>query len=165
MYLGARLELKTLNGKNVWTMCSKDYVKFAVSNIEGQLQSKHMRLLKEALTPMNSDYIPELDTSSELSLENITFFQEIIGMLRWAIEIGRVDIHTEVSLLSSYQAAPREGHLEQLLRIVAFLKRKPKLTLYFDHKEARLDENMFNGSDRMQFLDHYRDAKEELPGR
>ena len=143
MYLGARLELKTLNGKDVWRMCSKDYMKLAVSNIEGQLQSKHMRLPKKALAPMNSDYIPELDTSSELSSENITFFQEIIGMLRWAIEIGRVDIHTEVSLLSSYQAAPREGHLEQLLRIVAFLKRKPKLTLYFDPKEAKLDEHRY----------------------
>ena len=86
-------------------------------------------------------------------------------MLRWAIEIGRVDIHTKVSLLSSYQAAPSEGHLEQLLRIVAFLKRKPKLTLYFDPKEARLDENMFNGNECTQFLDHYRDAKEELPDR
>ena len=114
---------------------------------------------------MISDYIPELDTSPELSPENITFFQEIIGMFRWTIKIGRVDIHTEVSLLSSYQAAPREGHLEQLLRIVAFLKRNPKLTLYFDPTEARLDENKFNGSDRTQFLDHYRDAKEELPER
>ena len=38
---------------------------------------------------MNSDYIPELDTSPELSPENITFFQEIIGIVRWAIEIGR----------------------------------------------------------------------------
>ena len=56
-------------------------------------------------------------------------------------------------------------HLEQLLRIVAFLKRRAKLTLYFDPKEARLDENMFNGNDRIQFLDHYRDAKEELPDR
>ena len=158
MYLGARLELKTLNGQSVWTMCSKDNVKLAVSNIEGQLQSKHMKLPKKTLTPMISDYIPELDTSPELSSDNVTFFQEIIGMLRWVIEIERVDIHKEVSLLSSYQAAPREGHLEHLLRIVAFLKRKPKLTLYFYPNEAKLDENMFNGSDRMQFLDHYRDA-------
>ena len=72
-------------------------------------------------------------------------------MLRWAIEIGRVDTHMEVSLMSSYQAVPREGQLEQLLRIVAFLKRRLKLTLYFDPKEARLDEKMFNGSERTQF--------------
>ena len=101
MYLGARLELKTLNGKDVWRMCSKDYMKLAVSNIEGQLQSKHMRLPKKALAPMNSDYIPELDTSSELSSENITFFQEIIGMLRWAIEIGR-----ELTFIQKYHYYP-----------------------------------------------------------
>ena len=58
--------------------------------------------------------------------------QEIIGMLRWAIKIGRVDTNTEISLLSSFQASPREGHLNQLLRIIAFLKRKPKPALYFD---------------------------------
>ena len=51
MYLGARLELKTLNGQDSWEMCSKDYVKLAVPNIEEQLRSKHMRLPKKALTP------------------------------------------------------------------------------------------------------------------
>ena len=28
-----------------------------------------------------------------------------------------------------------------------------------------IDENMFNGSSKEQFLDHYRDAVEELPDR
>jgi hypothetical protein len=53
-------------------------------------------------------------------------YQELIGELRWAIEIGRVDILHEVSLLSSHQASPRRGHLEQLIHIFSFLKRKPK---------------------------------------
>ena len=165
MYLGARLEKKILNGKDIWTMASKDYIKLAISNIEGQLKEKRMKLPSKAITPMENNYIPELDATPELDCENITFYQEIIGMLRWAVEIGRVDINTEISLLSSYQAAPREGHLEQLLRIVAFLKRKPKLTLYFDPAQANVDENMFNGSNKEQFKDHYRDAVEELPSR
>ena len=165
MYLGARLEKKQLNGKEVWTMCSKDYVKLAISNIEGRLKNKRMKLPSKAITPMDSSYIPELDDTPELDSGNITFYQEIIGMLRWAIEIGRVDINTEISLLSSFQAAPREGHLNQLLRILAFLKKKPKLTLYFDPAQAKLDENMFSGSDYTQFKDHYRDAVEELPDR
>ena len=80
MYLGARLELKLLNGQEVWTMCSRDYVKLAVTNIEGQLQKKHMRLPKKTLTPMSNDYIPELDTLPQLSSEDITFYQEIIGV-------------------------------------------------------------------------------------
>ena len=34
---------------------------------------------------MSSDYIPELDTSPKLDRDDITFYREIIGMLRWAI--------------------------------------------------------------------------------
>lgn len=60
---------------------------------------------------------------------------------------------------------PREGHLNQLSRIVAFLKRKPKLTLYFDPAQAQVDEGMFNGNNPEQFKDHYRDTVEELPDR
>ena len=111
MYLGARLKLKQLNGKKVWTMCRKDYVKVAINNIEGQLKNKRMKLPGKATTPTDNKYIPELDDNPELHDNDITFYQEIIGMLRWAIEIGRVDINTEISLLSSFQVAPREGHL------------------------------------------------------
>ena len=81
------------------------------------------------------------------------------------MEIGRVDILHEVSLLSSYQASPRASHLEQLLHIFAFLKKKPKLTLYFDPEEPKIDPDTFNGSTKAEFQDIYRDAKEQLPDR
>ena len=122
-------------------------------------------LTKKAVTPMSSEYRPETDASDELDTDNITFFQEIIGILRWMIELGRVDIHVEVSLLSSYQASPRLGHLEQALHIVAYIRRKPKLTLYFDPDYPIIDENCFTGNTASAFQDHYRDAKEELPAR
>ena len=91
-------------------MNSKDYIKLTVANVETQLSNKGMRLPTKVTTPINNVYSPELDVSEELDEENITLYQEIIGMLRWAIEIGRVDINFEVSLLSSYQAAPRVGN-------------------------------------------------------
>ena len=165
MYLGARLERKSLNGKWMWTMCSRDYIKLSVTNIEERANKMGMKIPSKVTTPMINGYIPETDVTKELDKNGITFYQEIIGMMRWAIEIGRVDINTEIALLSSHQAAPREGHLEQLLHIVAFLKKRPKLTLYFDPSRAMIDENMFNGSGREQFKDHYRDAEEELPDR
>ena len=55
-------------------------------------------------------------------------FQELIGELRWAIEIGRVDIHTEVSMLLAYQASPRQGHLEQVIHIYIWLFKKVRKT-------------------------------------
>ena len=67
--------------------------------------------------PITSNYVPELENTPELESDGIVFFQELIGVLRWAIEIGRFDIQTEVSILSSFQAAPRQGHLEQVIHI------------------------------------------------
>ena len=159
MYLGVLLEKKKLNGRKVWTMNSKDCIKLAIANVEGQLRKRGLRLPTKVTTPMNSTFSPELDISEELDGEDITFYQEIIGMLRWAIEIGRVDINFEISLLSSYQAAPRTGHLEQLLHILAFLKKKPKLTIYFDPSEAIIDKSMFKQDASEQLKDHYSHAE------
>jgi hypothetical protein len=38
---------------------------------------------------MRSDYKPELDTSTELAAEGHSNYQELIGILRWAIKLGR----------------------------------------------------------------------------
>ena len=72
-------------------------------------------------------------------------YQELVGELRWEIEIGRFDIGHEVSVLSSYQAAPRDGHLQHILHVFAFLKKNPKLTLYFDPNPAIIDPASFTG--------------------
>ena len=162
-YLGAKLQEKVINERKVWTMTSKDYIKLAIDNLETQLKKRNMKLPSRSTTPMVSEYIPELDISEELCPDDITFFQELIGILRWAVEIGRVDILTELSMLSTYQAAPRQGHLEQVLHIFAFLKKNPKLTLYFDHTEPVLDSSMFNNSTPEAFKEIYRDAQEEVP--
>ena len=76
MYLGAKLEEKILNGRKVWTMTSKDYVKLSIGNVEMQVKKRNMRFPSRAVTPMVADFIPELDTSPELSTEDITFYQE-----------------------------------------------------------------------------------------
>ena len=162
-YLGAKLQKKDLNGRKVWTMSSTDYIKSAVENVEEQLKKKGDRLPTRAVTPMSQGYQPETDSSAELDADGITTFQELIGILRWAVEIGRVDILTEISMLSTYQASPREGHLEQIHHIFAFLKKKPKLTLYFDPQEPNIDPAWFHGDTVEAFKDQYRDAKEELP--
>ena len=52
-----------------------------------------------------------MDVTIELKANGVQWYQEIIWQLRWAIEIGRVDILLEVSLLSQHIALPREGHL------------------------------------------------------
>jgi hypothetical protein len=82
-------------------------------------------------------------------------------MLRWATELGRVDILFEVSILSQYQASPREGHLGQVMHIFAFLMKKPKLSIYLDLSLPNIDYGDFR-TKREDFAEQYRGAEEPM---
>ena len=156
-YLGTTIKKKDLNGKKVWMMLSQEYLKNAIKTVEDQIKKKGCRLPARVTTPMSSGYYPETDLSTELDQEGTNLFQELIGILCWTVEIGRVDILTELSMLLSYQASPCEGHLEQIYHIFAFLKKNPKMTLYFDLSEPLIDPSWFSGDDKDAFQDQYRD--------
>eukprot|EP00978_Attheya_sp_CCMP212_P036199 scaffold162480_cov26-Attheya_sp.AAC.1 len=57
--------------------------------------------------PTSPGYRPELGP------EKANYYQNLIGVLRWAVELGHIDIHVEVALLSLHLAMPRKGHLDQ----------------------------------------------------
>ena len=73
---------------------------------------------RKAENPFEMGYDQELHTSSELDPDAASYYLTIIGILRWMIELGRINIITEVLILSSYVALPREGHLEAALYVV-----------------------------------------------
>ena len=100
--LDARLQKKVINGWDCWTVMSLDYVKAAVGTVEEATKKITRQLPNKVLTPMAKSYLPELDATKELKPDNIQSFQELIVMLRWATEIGRVDVLLETSLLSQY---------------------------------------------------------------
>ena len=52
----------------------------------------------------NLHYRPDIDVKDECSNSQIQFFQNIIGILRWTVELGRIDIDYEISVLSRYLA-------------------------------------------------------------
>jgi hypothetical protein len=161
MYLGARLQKKVMNGTDCWTMTSDDYVKTAIRNLEERLAKSGDFLPTRCDTPLASNARPELDTSAELSAEGIQHYQELIGVLRWATELGRVDILHEVSVLSTHMALPRIGHLKHVYHIFGYLKKNPKRTLAFDPSYPVGDfESRFVQYD---WTDFYRDAEDKIP--
>ena len=81
----------------------------------------------------------------------------------WAVKLGRVDIYHEVSLLSQYLAAPRQGHLEALYNVFAYLKSHRRFNIVFNPKDIRLDESAFANVDVKARQDFYGDVAEELP--
>ena len=97
--------------------------------------------------PLSNGYKPEMDCTAELKAEGVQQYQEIVGQLRWAVELGRVDILLETSLMSSYLAMPREGHLEQLLHIVGYLKSHKKMRILFDASHSKIKESWFQEYD------------------
>ena len=73
-------------------MLSEAYCKSAVKNIEQKLSKDGKRLPSKCDTPIELAYQPELDSTAELKAEGVQYYQELVGVLRWAVELGRVDI-------------------------------------------------------------------------
>jgi hypothetical protein len=122
--LGAKLKKTVLpNGVVAWGMRSSKYVQSDVQNIKeymAALPGDHM-LEKKASGPFTGGYKPEIDESPELDPTRANFYQLQIGILLWCVELGRIDIITEVSMLSTHLCLPREGHLEADFHVCAYL--------------------------------------------
>ena len=60
---------------------------------------------------MATIYYPSADVTKEMNAEGLQVYQDSIGILSWEVEIGRLDILLEVSLLLSQLALTLLGHL------------------------------------------------------
>ena len=97
------------------------------------LQAEGRNLKTTATSPFSTTaYRPETDTTDECDPEMASRYAQLIGVLRWAIELGRLDIYTEVSLPSQHLALPRVGHLETVYHVLAYLNKHKKSSIIFD---------------------------------
>jgi hypothetical protein len=64
-------------------------------------------LMKKASGQFAGGYKPELDESPKLDPTRANFYQSQIGIMRWCVELGRIDIITEVSMFFTYICLPR----------------------------------------------------------
>jgi hypothetical protein len=81
-------------------------------------------------------------------------------VLRWIVELGRIDVHIHTAMMSAYMMQPREGHLKEVLHMFAYLKYHPNAIMIFDDLEVQWDSESFPKHD---WTNYYRDAKEKLP--
>ena len=73
---------------------------------------------QKAKNPFKIGYDPELDTSPALDPDAVSYYLTCIGVLWWMIELGKIDIITELLFLSSHVALLREGHLEAAVHVM-----------------------------------------------
>ena len=116
-----------------------------MSNVKNQWNVAYpgQKWPKRAATPFVKDYVPELDVSEELGATEANYYQSLIGIVRWMIDLGRIEIITEFSLLSSFLASPRRGHIEAVFHIFAYLDRKHNARMVFDPTYPNIDMSVF----------------------
>ena len=112
--------------------------------------------------PLPENCHPETDTSPELDEDGQSRYQSLIGMLQWAVTLGRFDIACAVMTMSRFRAAPRKTHLDLLLHVFGYLRNHPNGSIRFrtgipDH------ERDFKPVEREWSKMVYGEPEEELP--
>lgn len=110
-------------------------------------------------------YCPEIDVSSELNATDAAYYQLLIGILRWMVKLGRVEICTEVLMLLLCLALPRVGPRQQLFRMFLHLEKQHNSVMVFDHTEPDIDMSEFPRQewDNTVYANEMGELKEEIP--
>ena len=92
-----------------------------------KLKETYIRLFntepfKGLKTPLEKNDHPELDMTDILEGQQVNHYLTMVGQ-QWLITLGRFDIHAQVISMSRFRAQPRQGHLERLKRIYAYVIR------------------------------------------
>ena len=131
------------NSQKCWAFGLTQYVRAAVDNVEEYIGTKGQKLQPKAKTLLSSKYRPEVDISDELDEDEASYLQSLIGVLRLIVELGRVNICCKLSMLSSHLALPRQGHLEEVLHMFAYLKSHTNSEMVFDPSRVEFDKTPF----------------------
>ena len=163
IYLGAKLRKVTLNnGVQCWALSPTKYINEALATAAAYVKKEYGidKFPKTGSGPWPNGYVPETDESKELDPKKANYYQSIVGIMNWIVELGRVDIITEVSTLASHMALPREGHFDAALHVLGYLKRKANARMVFDPTYPDIDQDQFTTYDWTRF---YGDVKEAIP--
>jgi hypothetical protein len=131
-------------------MLSEKYVKQAISDVERELSLVDKCLPTRVTTPLSQDNRPKVDQSKELDAKRGQYYQSLIGVLRWICELGRVDFLVADLMLSRYLVLLREGHLQEVFHLFAYLKHHKHSKMVFDDTEPMFDPNAFKVCDCQQ---------------
>ena len=108
------------NPQGQWTIGCRKYIKDALSKVMGI----HGDIPKRN-NPCEQDIHLECDQSPLLNATEHRQFQQLVGILNWIMQIGRVDIAYATISLARFVAAPRRTHLQHALYVFGYLRKFP----------------------------------------
>lgn len=104
--------------------------------------------------PAQPKYHPELDETKLLDDDNIQLYLSYIGIIRWAIELGRVDLCMASGVMARLSAFPRKRHMVVVLRILRYNKKHIVSRLVFDQEKRAFNDIEWLSGDWSQFYPH-----------
>ena len=114
-------------------------------------------------TPLDPNDHPELDETGDLSPEDVSKYQSMVGCLLWCVTLGRVDIAQAVMTMARFRAAPKIGHLDCLKHMYGYLKKHDSYTIRYDTTEPDFSEHDAKWVDFDWMHAVYGGIKEEIP--
>ena len=99
-------------------MSSEKYVKDAVRQVKELLVKRNQTLKSKAPSVLTSGYRLELDATELCNNDHASYYSSVIGILRWAMELGQIDICTKVSMMASFMY---QGHDIYMLSCISLL--------------------------------------------
>jgi hypothetical protein len=116
--------------KGRWCIGCKKYLKEAIKRVESMFGS-----LKKHSHPEETGDHPELDESKVMDDDGHRKYQMLMGILVLLVVIGRNNIAHATSSLSQFTACPRKGHLDRVLRVFGYLKKRPNRQIVVDSRD------------------------------
>ena len=83
----------------------------------------------------------------------------MVVVIRWSVDLGKVDILLDTALMSTYLTLPPRGNLEHIFHVFGHLMVNPKRKFCFDPQHPWIYERLFAAHCWYYF---YRDAKEAI---
>ena len=88
-YLGNKVSQVTLgNGTKCWSFRSSQYFQSAVNNVKYYCDKQGLGMLPKVKSPWPQNYRPEVDVLTELSSIQSSYYQSLIGILCWIVELS-----------------------------------------------------------------------------
>jgi len=129
-HLGADIKRMANDGvdNGVLTMGSATHVKRSLENCE---RIVGLNPPKRVSQPMHPDCPPELGTSDVVDSDGRQICWSLIGMLQWAVTLGRLDTHHVSMCMSRFGAGPRKGHLQAVSKTFGCLDKCRSASIEF----------------------------------
>ena len=125
-----------------WILSPSKYVQEDVQNCQNHLKEIYSGEYKLITNNPNSfplGYEPAMDASPLLTSDKASYYQTIIGVMRWMVKLGRFKIAVEVSHILSFLTITYKGHMVSVLHIMYYLRIKYNSRLVLDPSYADIN--------------------------